>query len=66
MAPVLEKVLQSHLSREVESAAVDALAAFDEPAGGKVILDHWREYRPLRAKTPSVRCWPRAIVFRCS
>lgn len=46
IAPVLEKVLQSHPPPEVESAAVNSLAAFDEPAAGKAILDHWREYSP--------------------
>jgi putative membrane-bound dehydrogenase-like protein len=47
VAPVLEKVIQSHPPQEVESAAVDALAAFDEPSAGRVILDHWREYSPV-------------------
>lgn len=47
VAPVLEKVLQSHPPPELESAAVDSLAAFDEPAAGKVILDRWREYSPV-------------------
>ena len=45
-APVLESVLQSHPPQEVESAAVDALAAFDEDGAGKIILDHWRGYSP--------------------
>jgi len=46
VAPVLETLLQSHAPAEVESAAIDALAAFDEPAAGKIILAHWREYSP--------------------
>lgn len=46
VSPVLESVLQSHPAQDIESAAVDSLAAFDEPAAGKVILDHWRAYSP--------------------
>ena len=46
VAPVLEKVLHSHPPPEVEASAVDALAAFDEPAAGKLILDNWRGYGP--------------------
>jgi putative heme-binding domain-containing protein len=45
-APVLETVLHSHPPPEVEASAVDALAAFDEPATGKMILDNWRGYGP--------------------
>jgi putative membrane-bound dehydrogenase-like protein len=50
VAPVLESILQSHPPPEVEGAAVDALAAFDEPAAGKIILDHWRAYSPTGRK----------------
>jgi putative heme-binding domain-containing protein len=46
VAPVLETLLQSHTPAEVESAGIDALAAFDEPAAGRIILAHWREYSP--------------------
>jgi len=46
VAPVIETILQSHPPAEVEGAAVDALAAFDEAAAGKAILDHWRGYGP--------------------
>jgi putative membrane-bound dehydrogenase-like protein len=46
VAPVLEGILRSHPPAEVEGAAVDALAAFDEPAAGKIILDRWRGYGP--------------------
>ncbi len=46
VAPVLETVLHSHPPPEVEASAVDALAAFDEPAAGKLILDNWRGYGP--------------------
>ena len=44
--PVLEKIIQSHGAPEVEAAAVDSLAAFDEPAAGKIILENWRGYSP--------------------
>jgi putative membrane-bound dehydrogenase-like protein len=54
VAPVLETVLRSHPPQEVERAAVDSLAAFDEPAVGKVILDHWRGYSPV-AREHAVR-----------
>jgi len=30
----------------MEAAAVDALAAFDEPAAGSMILQNWRQYSP--------------------
>jgi putative heme-binding domain-containing protein len=44
--PVLQKVIESHPVPEVETAAIDSLAAFDEPAVGKAILDQWRGYSP--------------------
>ena len=46
VAPVLQKVIESHAPAEVESAAVDSLAAFDEPAAGQMILANWRGYSP--------------------
>jgi putative heme-binding domain-containing protein len=49
-APVLVRVLQSHPPQEVEGAVVDALAAFDEPAAGKIILEQWRGYSPTGRK----------------
>jgi putative heme-binding domain-containing protein len=44
--PVLRKVIESHAPAEVESAAIDSLAAFDAPGVGRTILSHWRSYRP--------------------
>ncbi len=44
--PILQKVIQGHPAPEVETAAIDSLAAFDEPAAGKAILDNWRGYSP--------------------
>jgi putative membrane-bound dehydrogenase-like protein len=46
VSPVLEKVLQAHAAPEIEVAAVNSLAAFDEPAAGKLILSNWRGYSP--------------------
>ena len=50
VAPVLEKVLSTHPPAEVEAAAVDSLAAFDEPAAGSMILSNWRSYSPEARK----------------
>ena len=50
VAPVLEKVLSAHPPAEVEAAAVDSLAAFDEPAAGNMILNNWRSYSPEARK----------------
>jgi putative heme-binding domain-containing protein len=47
VAPILEKVLQAHQQPEIEVAAIDSLAAFDQPAAGKAILENWRSFRPL-------------------
>jgi putative membrane-bound dehydrogenase-like protein len=44
--PILRKVIESHAPAEVESAAVDSLAAFDIPEAGRSILTHWRTYGP--------------------
>jgi putative membrane-bound dehydrogenase-like protein len=46
VAPVLQQIIEGHAGPELEAAAVDSLAAFDEPAAGKTILDHWRGYSP--------------------
>ena len=50
VVPVLESLLKSHAPAELEGAAVDALAAFDEPSAGQIILDHWRGYSPTGRK----------------
>ena len=50
VAPDLEKIIQSHPVPEVEAAAVDSLAVFDEPAAGKIILENWRGYSPAARK----------------
>jgi putative membrane-bound dehydrogenase-like protein len=46
VSPALESILHSHPAPEIEVSAVDALAAFDEAAAGKLILDNWRGYGP--------------------
>ena len=46
MSPVLQRVIASHPGPDLEAAAIDSLASFDEPAAGKAILDHWRGYSP--------------------
>jgi putative heme-binding domain-containing protein len=50
VAPVLQRVIETHPAPEVETAAIDSLAAFDEPAAGKAILDRWRSYSPTGRK----------------
>jgi putative membrane-bound dehydrogenase-like protein len=50
VAPKLQQILQSHPAPEVEAAAIGSLAAFDEPAAGKAILDNWRGYSPVGRK----------------
>ena len=50
VAPVLKKILLAHPAPEIESAAVDSLAAFDEPAAGTAILENWRSFSPPARK----------------
>ncbi len=50
VSPVLEKVLQAHPAPEIEVAALESLAAFDEPAVGKLVLANWRGYGPAGRK----------------
>jgi putative membrane-bound dehydrogenase-like protein len=46
VAPVLRKIIQSHAPPEVEGAAVDSLAAFNERSAAELILKNWRGYSP--------------------
>ena len=46
VSPVLEKVLEAHPAPEIEVAALNSAAAFDEAAAGKMILANWRAYSP--------------------
>lgn len=46
VSPILTKILQAHPSPDIEVAAVDSLAAFDDAAAGNTILENWRGYSP--------------------
>ena len=46
VAPVLRKVIQTHNPPEVEGAAVDSLAAFNDRSAAELILKNWRGYSP--------------------
>lgn len=50
VGPQLSQILESHPSPDVEAAAVDSLAAFNEPASGRMILDNWRGFSPPARK----------------
>jgi putative heme-binding domain-containing protein len=41
VAPVLDQILQRLSLPDLESAAIDSLATFEEPASGQIILKHW-------------------------
>ncbi|MEX2262443.1 MAG: PVC-type heme-binding CxxCH protein [Bryobacteraceae bacterium] len=45
-APVLRQVLGSNPPAEIQTAAVEALAAFDDPAVSAVLLENWKSYTP--------------------
>ncbi|MDW8353821.1 MAG: HEAT repeat domain-containing protein [Bryobacterales bacterium] len=45
-APVLARVLSSFEPAEIQVAAVDALAAFDEPSAAQTLLAHWKALAP--------------------
>ncbi|MBK9167187.1 MAG: c-type cytochrome [Bryobacterales bacterium] len=52
VAPVIEKVLGANPPSAVQVAAIDSLAAFDDPRVGPLMLAGWRSYSPdARAKT---------------
>jgi putative membrane-bound dehydrogenase-like protein len=44
VAPTLEQVLQSLPLPDVEAAAIDSLAVFDDPRAGQIILKHWSTF----------------------
>ena len=50
VSPVLEKLLEAHPAPEIEVAALNSAAAFDEAAAGKMILASWRGYSPAGRK----------------
>src|SRR6266436_5110331 len=43
---VVKKVLESNAPPELQTAAVETLAAFDDPSVGPTLLQHWRGYSP--------------------
>ena len=44
--PVLDKILVPNATPNVEVAAIDSLAAFDDPDVAKIILAHWANLSP--------------------
>ncbi len=50
VAPQLQRILEAHPAPEIETASIDSIAAFDDPAAGKIILDNWRGYSPAGRK----------------
>lgn len=46
VAPVLRQVLESHAPPEIQAAAVESLAAFDDPSIGPTLIAHWKSYSP--------------------
>jgi putative membrane-bound dehydrogenase-like protein len=42
VAPALDQILRVLSLPDVESAAIDSLAAFQEPGAGEIILKHWQ------------------------
>ena len=49
--PTLRRVLESHAPPELQVAAVESLAEFDDPAAASTLLDFWPAYSPeARAK----------------
>jgi len=52
--PVLRAILQSTEMPELQIAAVESLAAFDDPAIASTLLMHWKSYTPeVRKRTLS-------------
>ncbi len=46
VGPVLRRVLDPKEPPELQAAAVDSLAAFDDPSISSILLDNWRTYDP--------------------
>lgn len=44
--PTLRKVLESHPPHELQMAAVETLASFDDPAIAPTLLSYWKRYSP--------------------
>ena len=46
VAPVLKQVLAAHPPQEVEAAAIDSLAAFNDPGVPETLLGGWKAFGP--------------------
>jgi putative membrane-bound dehydrogenase-like protein len=46
VGPVLDQILVPNAAPNVEVAAIDSLAAFDDPSVAKIILAHWSNLSP--------------------
>ncbi|PYV92638.1 MAG: hypothetical protein DMG05_03915 [Acidobacteria bacterium] len=46
VGPVLRRILESHAPPELQVAAVESLAAFDNPTIAPTLLAYWRSYTP--------------------
>jgi len=50
VSPVLRKILESHPPTELQVATIDSLAAFDDPAIGHTLVDHFKSLSPEARK----------------
>jgi putative membrane-bound dehydrogenase-like protein len=46
VGPVLRKILDAHEGAAVDAAAIEALAAFDDPEIGPTLVANWKSYGP--------------------
>src|SRR4029079_707216 len=45
-SPVLRGILQSEPASELQTAAIDSLAVFDDPAVATILIANWKSYGP--------------------
>jgi putative membrane-bound dehydrogenase-like protein len=50
VAPVLRKIFESHEPADLQVAAVESLASFDDSGVGPVLLGYWKSYSPEARK----------------
>lgn len=48
--PVLRKILESQPASELQSAAIESLAAFDDPGVADILIANWKSYDPEARK----------------
>jgi putative heme-binding domain-containing protein len=53
VSPLVAKILESNPPAELQTAAMEALSAFDDAGAPELILKHWRSYSP-GARTKAV------------